>query len=317
MTININDLLALGFDRDPFRRVQLETGDTLRVAAAVRMAVADQGMLVISGRRGLGKTIATETAVAAAADQHPKGLHLVRPGRVEVEYTRSSDLVNAIILHLAPAERPKMRREQRIMQLTRILGVASQEKPVVMIIEEAHALHPATLVSLKRLREVNYSGRYPLFAVVLIGQRDPMTLHRGMDEVRLRASSLAMQGLSQIEIETYIQQTVGRAMDAEASKAVTTMPAANAWLDLQAILTRAMSRCVAAGRTTINLDDVLTAEISVSPHGASTGRQSTVQRVMTEQTTNVSPASIHTVKAVIDKARAEREGRPTAQTKTA
>lgn len=257
--IDYNTLSTLGFDRNPLVGIY-QTADQTRIGHAVRMAVTDKSLLVVSGRRGMGKTTAVSRALSAMAKDG--GLAIIQPNRVEVEQIRAGDLLVSAILDLSD-ERPKQQREPRFRQAARIIGIGSTKKSVVLLIEEAHSLSYHTILTLKRLREVSYQGVFPLLSIILVGQRNPLLYSRALDEVRLRSMSVDMQGITAQEATEIIQTAVGKVFEPDAVRfAAQSTPV---WIDLQNILACAMTHAVAMARQTVTVEDVRIAAREIDP----------------------------------------------------
>jgi len=238
----------LGFRKDPFRTAGLGTNDGKRIQRILSMAIQARAMVSIVGERGVGKTRAVKDALKSL--------------RVRTVLVRSSDkarlmiggIEGAMILDLSE-EKPKRGGEIRARQLRRVLGEASRNQKIVLVIEEAHRLHGQTLRALKCLRELTWMGETELFTVVLLGQSDPMN-KGGVAEVRLRSDTIHMKGLTENEIAGYIQSAVGAVFAEEAINAVALLPEAKNFLNLQNILVKLMGRAVAADREEVSLEDV-------------------------------------------------------------
>lgn len=241
-------LRHMGFSRDPFKSADFETGDSLRVQSNLKMAVRDNELLCIVGSRGIGKT----RSIFTGLEKLNATVAPVLP--LDKERLLISDIEQEIIFELSD-EKPKRGKGVRLRQLRRILGEATMNKRVVVVIEEAHALNRMTLRALKRLRELSWMGKSELFSMILIGQSDPMQ-KAGVSEVRLRSDTLHMQGLMQEEIDGYVRDTVGEAFDEDAITAISKLPEARNYLDLQALLVKLMNQALAEGRKTVAAEDV-------------------------------------------------------------
>jgi len=232
-------LAEFGFERDPFRGVHLETADVLRVKRVLKMAVESRAMVAIIAERGYGKTQAVE---ASLRELEVSVVRLVAP---EKEWLTIGDIERAMILDLTQ-ESPRRTREIRARQLRRVLGEISRQKEIVLVIEEAHRIHGNTLRSLKSIREIEWAGRSPLFAVVMLAQFDPMR-RTSLDEVRLRTDNVHMRGLTSSEVYDYIEGTVGRVFEADAIEATSRLSSGRNFLDLQEILLSLMGRAMELG----------------------------------------------------------------------
>lgn len=241
-------LVNLGFSQNPFRRVNLKTGDCVRIRQVLNMAIKDRAMIVIEGERGCGKSLSVNSALKNLKI-NPVMVRSTDKARLLI-----SDIEQAMILDLSD-EKPRRGREIRARQLRRILGEASRKQKVVVVIEEGHRLHGMTLRALKSLRELDWLGETELFTVILLGQSDPMN-KAGVAEVRLRSDTLSMHGLTENEIAGYVHSTVGRVFSKEAVTAVASLPDAGNFLNLQNILITLMARAFASGRKEVRPEDI-------------------------------------------------------------
>lgn len=232
-------LAEFGFKKDPFRGVNLETADVSRVKRIIHMAVESRAMVSIIAERGQGKSRAVDTVIR---DMEIKEVRLLTSDKEKVLV---GDIERALINDLSQEE-VKRTREIRARQLRRILGEASRQQEIVLVLEEAHRLHGQTLRSLKTLREMEWMGQSPLFTVVMLGQCDPMR-KPGVDEVRLRTDTIYMKGLTQAEIGGYTKEVVGRCFEDGAIDALARLKTARNFLDLQGMIIALMEKALEYG----------------------------------------------------------------------
>lgn len=240
---------SLGLKVDPFHKASFDTGDSLRVRRILTMAVESRAMVSIVGPRGMGKS----RAVTGALDKI--GCRVVLVEKSDKERVSISDIEQAIILDLSD-EAPKRGGEIRARQLRRIVGEPSRKQQIVVVIEEAQRLHGSTLRSLKTLREIRWMGESELFTVILIGQSDPMN-RAGVSEVRLRTDCVHMQGLTSTEAAGYVRATLGKFVDEAAEDAISALPQAKNYLELQKLLVDLLSYALMSGREQVTAEDVL------------------------------------------------------------
>lgn len=239
MQSKLEVLSEFGYSKDPFKSFYMETADSLRIKRLLKMAIESRAMVSIVASWGFGKTSSLDLAFQ---DIDAKVVRLVTPDKERVVV---SDIEKALILGLSnePCKRTK---EIRARQIRRITGEMSKEKPVVLILEEAHRMHGSTLRALKTFREMEWMGQSPLFTVVMIGQYDPMR-KRYVDEVRLRTDTVFMKGLTSSEIKAYIKGTVGKYFADDAAEAIADLDSARNFLDLQEILINLMAKALQNG----------------------------------------------------------------------
>lgn len=227
-----------GLPPDPWAELA-ETPDALRVREAVRAAAEARAMTWILGPRGCGKTVAVRDALERT------GAPVVEPLRLDRERLRMGDICAAVVRDLSD-ERVRQSGEARTAQVRRLLG--GSPRRTLLAIDEAHALHPATVRGLKRLRELPFRGRSPLVGVVLVAQRDAS---ERIPEVGLRSDRLRLAGLDPATAAAAVDRAVNRDRERiapEAVRAVAESPAGRNWLELQDAVDRCLASGLAAGR---------------------------------------------------------------------
>lgn len=243
----LETLAEYGYHKDPFGTVSMETADSVRIRRVISMAVESRAMVSIVAERGSGKT----SALKLALDE--MDVRVVRLFTPDKERVLVGDIERALVVELSQ-ENVARSREIRARQLKRILGEASRQRQVVLILEEAHRIHGQTLRSLKTMREMEWMGVYPLFTVVMVGQYDPMR-KRGVDEVRLRTDTVHMKGMTASEIRGYISATVGKFFEEDAIEALSRIGGRN-FLELQERLVTLMERALCIGQKKVTAMEV-------------------------------------------------------------
>jgi type II secretory pathway predicted ATPase ExeA len=251
MDISRLELMAeYGFDVDPLddESKRIETADSLRIKRIVKMAIASKSMISIVGDYGYGKSNCLKLAFR---DITATRIEITCPDK---EHLKIGEIELSMMLTLTK-ETKKQSKIIRSEQLRRIIGQAAKEKPVVLVLEEAHRLHGQTLRSLKSLREMEWMGHSPLFTIIMLAQYNPMR-KPGVDEVRLRTDTINLKGLTGSEIKTYIKTTVGRYFDTEAIDAITELENARNYLELRAMLVDLMAKALQNGSKNVTCLDV-------------------------------------------------------------
>jgi len=236
----------MGFEEDPFKKEFL-TADIKRIRKLIKPIIKTKAMVSIIGNRGHGKTTAVNDAL-----NHANATKITIE-TIDKRRLQSSDIEYSLILALSD-EPPKQMKEIRARQLRRIIGEASKQN-IVLIIENAHRIHPQTLLCLKDLKELEWMGESNLFSTVLIGQSDPLK-KAGLSEVFLRSDAIYLQGLSTEEISGYIQATVGKVFTEKAIMALADREENCNYLDLQQSIYTLMNRAIANGKDKISVNDV-------------------------------------------------------------
>jgi type II secretory pathway predicted ATPase ExeA len=242
-------LAEMGFAKNPFQGVNINSSDFARIGRFVTLAVSSRAMVSVVGERGAGKTSAVRAGLRKMKNVIPVHIHANDINKLLV-----SDIEQALIFDLS-SEKPKRGRELRARQLRRILGEASSRNEIALIIEEGHHLHGMTLRSLKRMREMEWMGESELFSVILVCQSNPMN-KPGVAEVRLRSDAMYMQGLSLDEIRAFVKRTAGKTFDSESIEAIADLPNSHNYEDLKSILIKLMESALFAGRKKVNISDV-------------------------------------------------------------
>ncbi|MDI1278055.1 AAA family ATPase [Methylobacter sp.] len=180
-----------GLFRDPFSDDVNEADDvfnspTTRYVREYLWSTAKfGGFMAVIGESGAGKsTLRKDLEERIAREQAP--IILVQPYVLGMEDNdkkgktlKSAAIMDAIILTLAPNERPKLSMEAKSRQLHRILKDSRRAGYAhCLIIEEAHALNTQTLKHLKRFLELE-DGFKKLLSIILIGQTE---LKKKLDE---------------------------------------------------------------------------------------------------------------------------------------
>ncbi len=242
-------LSELGFKRDPFPLVHMETADSIRIRRLISMAVTAKRTLSIVAESGTGKT----SAINLALSEMP--VHVIRPQSCDRERITVGDIERALIYDLGHGEVVKRTREVRARQLRRVMGEASRDKKIVLVLEEAHRMHPQTLRSLKSMLDIEFAGIAPLFTVIMVSQYDPMR-SSNVTEIKRRSDTIQMKGLSSPEVKQYLASTIGSCFDEDAIEAVTSLSYSNNFLDLQTGLIGFMIRALSDGRKRVEALDI-------------------------------------------------------------
>lgn len=242
-------LAAYGHKKDPFESVRIRTSDSDILKRIFQMAVESNAMFSVIAPWGTGKSTAIEMA--------SKGIdaHMLRIISADKERILVHDIERMIVKQLFPSEPAARSREVRAHQVRRIMGEAAKEKPIILILEESHCMHTNTLRALKRIREYEWMGKKPLLSVILIGQYDKLK-NGNLEEVRLRTDTYRLKGLAPSEASRYINETVGDHFEEEAVKAISELPVAKNFLELQEALIALMDAALRNGSKKVSVLDV-------------------------------------------------------------
>lgn len=289
----LETFVNLGYTHDPFKTppYRFETGDMVRCKRILTMAVNSRAMVSIVGERGCGKTESIQMALKSLP------VHIVTAQRDAQEKLTIDDIKTALITGLS-TENVKRGGIASHAQLRRVLGETAnkrdgsgRETQIVLVVEEAQRLHPSTLRSLKTLREIEWAGQRELCTIILVAQSDPMN-RAGVSEVRLRSDIVRMQGLSAAESTHYVRETVGKHVDEAALEALSELPAARNYLELQQLCIQALNVAMADGRGVVSLEDIR----SIAPAAATP-----VPRGAAKAKPAAQPAGTSALRSVLDR----------------
>ncbi len=172
--------------------------------------IIPQGRLIaISGIVGSGKTTFLQRLIANLGKA--KEIIVSRSLAVESDKVSLSTLITALFYDLSPEKDFKVptkpeKRERRLLEL-----IKKCHRTVVLFVDDAHGLHPSTLVGLKRLIElVRDNGRK--LSVVLAGHpKLKNDLRRpSLEEIGGRANVFALEGIRGHQ-EEYIHWVLSKA----------------------------------------------------------------------------------------------------------
>lgn len=187
----------------------------MEVSKTVMKAATQPGSIVaVIGPIGIGKTVATLDTVGRLEEDNNCVIWAQHP---EKERLRIGSIMTAMVRVLG--ETPRRDMDARTEQLRRLLGVTVKEKRIILVIEEAHALHRSTLRALKRILELNFGRRMGLFSIVLIAQPDLYGKLSRLPEISLRTKAISMRALSEreaLEFSDWVRQWEGVKVEKEA-----------------------------------------------------------------------------------------------------
>lgn len=243
---------------DPWGGRHIATSDAVRAHILIAAAADAQAMVRICGARGAGKSRAVRHELA----KRP-GLPVVEPLRLDRERLHLGDVQHAIVRDLSD-EPPRRSGEARSGQVRRILGTVSGRAPV-LVIDDAHVLHAATVRGLKRLRELGHRGAASLIGIVLIGQSDPAA---SIPEVALRSDRFWFAGLTGADVRKAVASAVGEVMETAAIEAIGESDRSRNWLNLQALVDECLVAAASAGAAKVSPAHVRAVLSPVAPAAA-------------------------------------------------
>jgi len=244
-------LAQFGYRSNPFDGSLMETSDMIIMKRVVDMAIKSQTILSVVAPFGTGKTTSFET-IQKSVDAHFIFVDAADKGKIGI-----NDIEYYIIGQLLPSESIRRYKMARSKQVQRAVGQAVKKKPVLLILEEAHRLHSQTLLALKSLREYKWMGRAINIPIILIGQYDKLRA-ANLSELStgIRSDTYTLKGLAPSEAVQYINETVGEHFEEEAIKAISELPVARNFLELQEALIILMNNALNNGSKKITVFDV-------------------------------------------------------------
>jgi len=186
------------------------TGMT-RCHGQMRRAAENREWILAYARPGAGKTEAMNEFVEKYAEKYWLA-HVLSNDREQI---KMNNLHGALIEDLDLAgclgEKPCVRREQRARQLIRLLGVRCQQKPILLILDEASRLPSALFDDVKFLRDQLWSGRpdkrdrRPHFGVVMFGWKSLADRVSASAQNRIRVRRYEVPEMSQAEVSGFVE----------------------------------------------------------------------------------------------------------------
>ncbi|HHE40806.1 MAG TPA: AAA family ATPase, partial [Candidatus Cloacimonetes bacterium] len=162
------------------------------------------GFVVLTGPVGAGKT----TLMKSFAEQNAEIFRIVEVRSAILAEEKSgsqpklnvSQFIDAITMDLSGKAYRGSERKLRMLET----ALKKQERPVVVVCDEAHHMHSNTLRALKRLHELRY-GFKRLMSIFLVGQPPLQTKLSTYDlrEVRLRTEWFE---LLQFDLWAYLEK---------------------------------------------------------------------------------------------------------------
>ena len=163
------------------------------VLQEIKAAINDGQLIVLAGVIGSGKT--TLMRQLRQQLEQEKQVVIAKPAGVETERANIATIMTALYYDLSPQKEVKVPShiEKRGRGLQAL--IKAKKKPVVLFIDEAHALHHNTLKGLKRLMEMAQDSHAKL-SIVLAGHpklKNDLKLPT-MEEIGLRTFSFTLDG---------------------------------------------------------------------------------------------------------------------------
>jgi len=188
-------------------------------------SMLNKQMTAIVGQVGAGKSELFE----AACERQQGIIQVIYVKNLFKEKLNIASVINAIITGLDPSAPIRRDLEARTIQLERMVKekLINDEKTVVVVIEEAHRLHPDLFRALKELREMTYTKKGNLFSIVLIGHGNLETSVKSRREAYWRCNLIYLNEsngwMTESERRNYIKVVFGPAITPDAAKTIATL----------------------------------------------------------------------------------------------
>lgn len=169
-------------------------------AAVVNCLVSGQGIAVITGPPGMGKTAFCQHLVA----EFPAPFHVAFLSNSNFPTRRS--LLQAILFELGQPYSNMGEQELRLELTACLRSMHQQEQPVVLVVDEAHLLNNRILEELRTIADLTIDGA-PLMRLLLCGQLwlDERLAHPSMEALNQRISTqVYLESLTRQESVDYI-----------------------------------------------------------------------------------------------------------------
>jgi type II secretory pathway predicted ATPase ExeA len=172
-----------------------ETDHHRQLLKDIRDAVPEGRLIALCGVVGCGKTLTIRRLQQQLREENR--ILVSQSLAVEKQNIRLSTLITALFYDLSPDKQVRIptqgeKRERELQAL-----VKKNKRPVALFIDEAHDLHPHTLIGLKRLLEVVESGGGRLSVVLAGHPKLKNDLRRpSLEEIGYRTDVFTLDGIA-------------------------------------------------------------------------------------------------------------------------
>jgi len=205
-------LKHFGFPNNPFSAARVNgPRDVLEVFEHTNAVdrICDAGtygeFLILVGPQGTGKTIAVDAAEYHLKHERSNSCRVVRILQPDTETIRISHIINSVSRGIGCLYNgwDQNRKIENILDIVRSKNAAR----ILIVIDDGHALHPRTLVAIKRLWDNTKSDFMHMLGIVILAQPHikPVLARTDLEEVRTQADIVEIWGLmNETEIREYI-----------------------------------------------------------------------------------------------------------------
>ncbi len=247
---------------DPFQRGRRFAWNGMeRIINRLKRAARDRDWVLIFAPPGAGKTYAMEQFI----EEHGERYHIVRVLANHRRCMRMNCIHDALILDLdlaaALGEKRQIRRELRMRQMVRLLGIRSEEKPVILLLDEASHFTQDVFDDLKFLRDQLWSGRTDKgdrrshLAVAMFGWLSLAKRLRANRQNAIRVRTTEAPCMSRADVDGFLRHLgLGRVVPEAARKSL--FEIARYPGEIRHILIEAMEHAAVRQRSTVTPADM-------------------------------------------------------------
>jgi len=243
-----------GIKTDPWDVLIPDTEDIQACRQAVRDALAYNHILVVVGDVGAGKT----TFVALM--ESDKSIHWVTVDKENNETVSPQQILKCLIRGLRYDNRtgriPSDPTLQTIEAKELLIKRQQAGQRVVLCLDDGQQFQARALRSLKRIREYRYGTKRHLLSIVYLTHTSGHHRLRQLEEIGRRSAVLAMRGLTDDELRTYVEMTVGANFEPEAVEAFILHAGDRRPLVIQNQLVMLLNRAMLRGAKTVGAEDI-------------------------------------------------------------
>lgn len=197
--MDIESMKFYGIDKALDRADYFETENFQVMLRNIKMAIKSGGIIALTGIVGIGKTVTLRRIQQAIQDEKENKIIISKSLATDKRQVTINTLYTALFADLATKKDGKMptqaeKRERKLQAMIKEIN-----KPIALFIDEAHDLHPRTMIGLKHLVETVQDVRGVL-AIVIVGHPKLVNDLRNpaLEEVgaRARVFEISMLGIN-------------------------------------------------------------------------------------------------------------------------
>jgi type II secretory pathway predicted ATPase ExeA len=226
----------------------------------IKDAVKEHQIAAVIGQFGSGKSTVADMAIQDLTNKRESMYNIIYIDSADLEKLSIGSVLECIIMDIGGGETPFRSIQARTRQARRILGRKVQDGfKNVLVIDNAHRLHPNVLLAMKDEHEKKYEGISRLFSVLYIGQEKLLSKLDTYKEVFWRTLILNLQSeesnwMNYEERINYLSTVYGPAITPIARERIarkTRVP-----LEMEYLVTQKMEEAKTGGKKQIDEDVV-------------------------------------------------------------